>query len=292
MRLVALLALSFITVLPISADEPKPAWPNPGAETPGTLSYLFVVTGFLDFVDPSGKLLASPTPEDVQHGTIKKLDLEGKRITITVGDKNVDLGLTDDRLAKSLTAKPKDFNEGTEVGFIAGADKDGKPVLHAIGLPAGRVRCLVTEYGLDPTVMVVVRGYDVLESPATVKLLQDLDAAVSKYFLKRLHAFVVVIDPEVKDVIKDDVPRYLLRKKIDSFARDEKNKLNGSLRVPLCICSDEQMAKFPLDKDAALTLVFNKNHRVGLSKTLAKDAKEEDVEAAVKEGVAKIVPTK
>jgi hypothetical protein len=168
-------------------------------------------------------------------------------------------------------------------------------LFNVTGLDAYRDRfhCLLTDYGLDPTVMVIVRGEDELESPAVVKLLQDLDAAVAKNTIKRLHAFVVVTDPSIKDIVKDDVPRYQLRRKVLEFAKDEKNKLNGGVRVPIGLCTEGQMEKFPLDKDAAVTIVFYNNHTLGFSKTFSKDQlNEQEAAKTVKDGLAKVIATK
>jgi hypothetical protein len=153
-----------------------------------------------------------------------------------------------------------------------------------------RFHCLVTDYGLDPTIMVVIRGADQLENPAVQKMLQELDSTVNSNVVKRLHAFVVILDPSVKNVVKDDVPRYLLsKKKLATFAKD---KLNGGERLPLCISTEEQMPNYPLDKDAVITIVFYKDHRVVESKTFDKDLKEEDAINTVKDGAAKILPAK
>jgi hypothetical protein len=156
-----------------------------------------------------------------------------------------------------------------------------------------RFHCLLTDYGLDPTIMVIVRGEEELESPAVVKLLQDVDAAVAKNTIKRLHAFVVVTDPSVKDIVKDDGPRYQLRKKVLTLVQDEKNKLNKGLRVPIGLCTEGQMEKFPLEENIAVAIVFYNNHKVGLSRTFSKEQfNEEEAGKAVKEGLAKILSGK
>src|SRR6266705_3082538 len=113
------------------ADDDK-KWPEPGAPTPGPLTYLFKVTGVSDYVDPWGGFLTGVKAGDIQSGTIKKLDGDGAKITITVAGKDFDYEVPADR----LKAKLKDFKEGTDVGFMA-VKRDGKDVLTNIGLPTG-----------------------------------------------------------------------------------------------------------------------------------------------------------
>jgi len=153
-----------------------------------------------------------------------------------------------------------------------------------------RYHCLLTDYGLDPTVMIVVRGADQLENPSVVKLLQEIDTAVGKNTVKRLHAFVVVLDPSINDIVKDDAARYKLEKKLDAFAKD---KLGKGTPMALCLCTEGQMDKFPLDKDVQVALVFYNNHRVALSKTFAKDQiSDDEAMKTVKDGLGKILPAK
>jgi hypothetical protein len=156
-----------------------------------------------------------------------------------------------------------------------------------------KFHCLVTEYGLDPTIMVVVRGQETLESKAVGELLKKIDAQVTENYIRRLHAYVVVLDPSVRDVVKDDVPRYRLKKVIEAFVKDENRKLSNGDNVPFCICSRNYLKEFPIPDDAAVTIVFERNHRVQLSSAFEKDKlTEEDATKLLTDGVKKILPAK
>src|SRR5262245_42187528 len=61
----------------------------------------------------------------------------------------------------------------------------------------GKYHCLVTEYDLDPVVMLFARGLH--DSEGFKELLTKLDAACSKYRVRRLRAFVVFLDDELTD---------------------------------------------------------------------------------------------
>lgn len=74
--------------------------------------------------------------QDIQRGTLKRLDVEKMRILITADGKDTELTLTDETqvlgaTGRDLAAKLKDFKEGSEVFFKPG-ERDGKQV--ALGL--------------------------------------------------------------------------------------------------------------------------------------------------------------
>jgi hypothetical protein len=156
-----------------------------------------------------------------------------------------------------------------------------------------RFHCLVTEYALDPTVMILIQGVDTLENPGVLALLQQLDQAVTRNKLKRLHAFVVVLDPSLQDVVKQDVPRYRLKKKVDAVVKAETNKLGNGEKVPFCICTPNQLKDYRPAETAALTAVFTKNHIVVRSDVLSKDdLKEDKLTKLLADGLAELLPSK
>jgi hypothetical protein len=155
----------------------------------------------------------------------------------------------------------------------------------------GEFHCLATEYGLDPVIMVVVRDSATLESAPVLRLLQELDRAVARNNLRRLHAFLVLLDPTVQDVVKEDVPRYRLQKKVEALVEDEKNKLNKGNDLIFTISSPNYFKDYFLDETAAVTVVFYKTHRVWQTNTFPKDKlTEDDVTKLLGEGLPKLLP--
>src|ERR1700722_10106108 len=85
----------------------------------------------------------------------------------------------------------------------------------------GKFHCLVTEYDLDPVVMLFVRG-SLDENAAFRDLLQKLDAAIDRNPGVRLRSFVVFISDDIANVVDEDDKREAAEKKIQKIADDLK----------------------------------------------------------------------
>jgi Cu/Ag efflux protein CusF len=94
----------------------------------------------IKIMEPSGKDRLKPVG---QRGKLKKLDVENKRLTLTVDGKDRDFVLTDDTRVggasgKTLKERFKGLKEGVEVEFIARRNKDGKEVIVGIRQAGGQ----------------------------------------------------------------------------------------------------------------------------------------------------------
>jgi hypothetical protein len=85
--------------------------------------------------------LAAQDRAGPQKGKIKKLDVDKKTVTLTVGGKDQEFVLTDDTKVggpgasgKTLKDRLKDFKEGSEVDFLVRGKQDGKDVIFGIRL--------------------------------------------------------------------------------------------------------------------------------------------------------------
>lgn len=118
-----------------------------------------------------------------------------------------------------------------------------------------RYRSPVTENGLNPVVMVVVRGIEV-KQPGLKALLVKLDNAVDKNPNTRLASFVVFLSNTLKDVAKDDTEREALEPKVEDIARQPLLK-----HLTLCLDAPARLAAWKLDPDADVVVILYKDLR-------------------------------
>lgn len=119
----------------------------------------------------------------------------------------------------------------------------------------GKFHCLVTEYDLDPVVMLVARGLE--DSAGFRDLLTKLDAALDRNKIARLRCFVVFEDPDLDNVITKDDKRDEAVKKLDKLVADAK-----LTRVVVSLAGKDDLAKYKLDPTTALTAILYKKLRV------------------------------
>ena len=119
-----------------------------------------------------------------------------------------------------------------------------------------KYHCLITEYDLEPVVMMFVRG-SLEDNAAFRSLLQKIDGAIDRNPGVRLHNFVVFIADDIASVVEDDDKRDEAAKKIQKLADDLMLK-----QVVLTLASKSDVAKYPLDPATALTTVLYKNLRI------------------------------
>jgi hypothetical protein len=84
------------------------------------------------------------------------------------------------------------------------------------GPAKGRFHCLISDFGLEPVVMVFAR--DLEATPALKSLLQQLDQRIAKNPAARVHAFVVFVSDDLPDALTNDDKREELAKKLDDLA--------------------------------------------------------------------------
>jgi hypothetical protein len=122
----------------------------------------------------------------------------------------------------------------------------------------GTFHCLVSEHGLNPVVMVLVRGTD--PSPALLDLLKKLDAAVEKNQNARLASFVVfltekMVDGKIIDLVEMDDER---EEEVAQVEARTKNAELKNLAVALDVYPTIKEL-FKLRDDAEVTvIIYNK----------------------------------
>jgi hypothetical protein len=127
----------------------------------------------------------------------------------------------------------------------------------------GKFHCLITEYDLEPVVMLFARGLD--DNEGFRGLLQKLDAAIERNPGVRLRSFVVFIE-DIGNIVEDDEKREELEKKIQKVADDLKLKY-----VVLTLAGKSDVAKYDLDPATALTAVLYKNLRIEAVHRVSRD---------------------
>jgi hypothetical protein len=135
--------------------------------------------------------------------------------------------------------------------FRKGDDKNREP-------DRGTFHCLVSEHGLNPVVMVLVRGTD--PSPALLDLLKKLDAAVEKNRNARLASFVVfltdrMVNDKIINLVEMDDEREQEAALIESRTKNAELK---NLAVALDVFPTIQEQYKLQDKAEVTVLIYNK----------------------------------
>lgn len=159
----------------------------------------------------------------------------------------------------------------------------------------------VSEYGLDPVVVVFAQGsgFDQANAnllaegyfgPAFAKLLDQLDQSVNKNVRFRLNSFVVFVDTKLADVATEDDKREAVRERILAV-KQQMDNMNKDARgpqgfgLPLCLESAKNLKDWKLNEEAQVTVVLYREHRVvgsfGFKKDELKDDAIKQVMAAV-----------
>jgi hypothetical protein len=139
----------------------------------------------------------------------------------------------------------------------------------------GKYHCLVTEYDLDPVVILFAHGLE--KDAAFGKLLQQLDAACTKHRADRLRAFVVFLFDDLTNVAAQDDQRAKAIKTVENV----QNALKLS-NVVLTIAARNDLAKYELDDTVALTVVMYRNLRIQASRTVSRDELDKENSPAIK----------
>jgi hypothetical protein len=127
-----------------------------------------------------------------------------------------------------------------------------------------KYHCLVSEYDLDPTVMLLVRGTDAAEP--LKELLKKLDKAIedNRRFV-RLRAFVVFVQDDLGNLTEDDDKRDATAKKLEAFADDLKLR-----NIVVALAARPDLEKYNLG-DSALTAVLYKKLKIAATHRFAAD---------------------
>jgi hypothetical protein len=151
----------------------------------------------------------------------------------------------------------------------------------------GKFHCLVTEYDLDPVVMLFARGLD--DNEGFGKLLEQLDTACTRNRGPRLRAFVVFLFDGLTNVVTQDDKRKLAIEKVEKV--QARHKLSN---VVLTIAARGDLEKYELADDAALTVVMYRNLRIQASRTVPREeldkAGSPEVKAVLADVSEKLLP--
>jgi hypothetical protein len=128
----------------------------------------------------------------------------------------------------------------------------------------GKFHCLITEYDLNPVVMLFARGLD--DSAGFRDLVQKVEGAIDRNPSVRLRSFVVFILDDVANLVLDDDKREEAAKKIQKVADDLKLK-----HVVLTLATKSDVEKYRLEEATALTAVLYKQLRVEALHKVSRD---------------------
>src|SRR5438874_11963508 len=111
-------------------------------------------------------------------------------------------------------------------------------VYNITGKKKGNYHCLVSEFGLNPVVMVVVRGVE--DKGGLGDLLKKLDNLIDKNPNTRLAGFTVFLSSTLKDVAREDDQREKLTKKTEDLFKAGA----GPKHVGLALDTPKKLAKW------------------------------------------------
>jgi hypothetical protein len=156
-----------------------------------------------------------------------------------------------------------------------GSDIPGPFTVYNVTGPfKGEYHCPVCEHGLDPVVMIVVKGTELADEKAQKNLdylITKLDNAVQKNTNIRLASFVVFLSDQLQDLARDDdVREDLARKLTDRFpsvaktdvARDAvKAKLKEGQLANLDVTAVENALR-EINREKHVTLALDKQGKL------------------------------
>jgi hypothetical protein len=159
-------------------------------------------------------------------------------------------------LAAAIQARSQ---EATKDVLKPGKDLPGPFTPYNVTGPAkGKFHCLVSDYGAEPVVMLVARGLE--DDKAFRELLTQLDGAIERNPLLRLHAFVVFVRNDLADPSLMDDKRQEVEKQVRNLADALKLK-----HVVLTLGGKADLEKYKLDDGAALTALLYRKLRIEAS---------------------------
>jgi hypothetical protein len=152
----------------------------------------------------------------------------------------------------------------------------------------GFFHSLVDEYGMDPTVMILVRDQTVVNTPlrfgegeAPDGLLKRLDDLIDRNPAARLHAFTVFLRPDVEDPSANDDARAKAAKALEDQAA-----ALGLKHVVLALDTPADVEKYLPTRGPWATVIVSDRLRIALPvRSLPRDAAEgqKDVDDLLRE---------
>lgn len=128
------------------------------------------------------------------------------------------------------------------------------------GKRAKKFHCLVSEFGLNPVAMVVLRSPDA--TPPVTYLLTKLDNMVDKNPATRMAAFAVIVSDDFKSVAREDDAREPLElNALDLVKTLAPSEASEPKHVVIALDSTKDLEKYKLDPQAAMTVVLYNQYR-------------------------------
>ncbi len=177
-------------------------------------------------------------------------------------------------VGKNVPGTFNPFNVTARIVPMAEPDEKGKGEKTPRPDTKGKFHCLVTEYDMDPVVLLVLRDAD--EAAGVKSLLKKLDAAIGRNSGARLRAFVVCHFDGLVNVVTQDERRAELAEKLTKLAEDL--KLKG---VVLTLAAPADLAKWKLDTKAAANVILYRRLKVEAVHDLSRDKLEKEEDAAL-----------
>jgi hypothetical protein len=164
------------------------------------------------------------------------------------------------------TFHPFNVNAVVSVSEEPEEDKAEKPRLKRTPYSTKfKYHCLISEYDLDPVVMLLARG---LEDNAELKeLLKKLDAKIDANRRSvRLRAFIVFLQDDITSLTEEDDKRDEVARRLERLAEDLKLR-----NVVVALAAKGDLAKYKLDDATALTAVLYKKLKIEATHRFAAD---------------------
>jgi hypothetical protein len=139
---------------------------------------------------------------------------------------------------------------------------------NATGTFKGRFHCLVSDYGLEPVVMLFVR--DLEPSNSLSELLKQLDERIDLNPAARLHAFAVFVTDDQTDVLTDNDKREVMARKLEDLANQLMLK-----NVVFCLDSPKDVQKYALGERWGMAVLYAKYRIVAVHELAKADTKAE-----------------
>ena len=172
---------------------------------------------------------------------------------------------------------------GAQVMMVAKVGDDLPGPFHPFnvtGKRAGDFHDVLSEQGLDPVVIVLVRNWDfskkVDDQVPLVPLLQGLDQIVGKNAKVRIAVAAVFLNDDLKDVVKNDDLRKKYAEKVETFKTDA--KLNN---IVLGLDNADGPKGYVLNADAEVTVLVCNRLKVVANYAFRKDRLENENAAAI-----------
>ena len=171
--------------------------------------------------------------------------------------------LAQDAASDKLKEKPSDKQKAP---LTVGKDLPGAFNPYNLNGPSkDRFHCLVSDHGLNPTILLFCRGIELTDG--LKDLLVKLDRLVEKKPTVQLAIFVIFVPDDLKDQVVDDVRRKELATKIE----DEIIKPLMLKHVLFGLTSKADVEAYALPDTAQITWIAYNKYKIQAVQMLARD---------------------